>query len=366
MILHLLFHDKFEEYAIKHFSLPEMCSEIVVVLSSRTSYSNTTIPRTRYLYENSSEFEELLLELNRYNAIVFHGLFFPWQERVFECIPQSVKIAWVFWGGEIYGRKDIAKDYLSFSSKILLLKHRILHFIKYRTVSDKYEIPLNLLKRIDYCLTDIPEDFAFVKEYFQTDIKELWYNYYSVDETIGELKNARCYGNSILLGNSCSIECNHFDGFKAIRGMRLNVDTNVYVPLSYGEAWLRKEILLKGERILKKRFKPITTFLPRNEYNLIIQSCSVAIMPHYRPQAFGNILTALWLGTRVYLSKRNPLFSFFKRIGAIIFCIEDEPEVSLLPLTDAELIQNRSAISALYNAETMYKNNKLIVKTLDS
>ena len=31
-------------------------------------------------------------------------------------------------------------------------------------------MPFELLRRIDYCLTDVPEDFAFVKEYFAPSI----------------------------------------------------------------------------------------------------------------------------------------------------------------------------------------------------
>lgn len=370
MILHLLFDDKFGEYAVRQFSGEEMCSEFVIVVNSNDPDCSHKFEGVKVVFEDKEEFPALLQRLGEYKAIVLHGLFYPWQERVLQAVPDDVKVAWVFWGGDIYGRKDIADNYLSSSSKWLLRKQNLKRLIKHRKVQDRYEIPFELLKRIDYCLTDIPEDFAFVKQYLATDIKELWYNYYSVEETIGSLIDSRCNGNNILLGNSSSLECNHTDGLRAIRKMDLASSAKVYVPLSYGESWLRKEISQKGKRLLGEKFYPLTGFLPRAEYNRTVQSCSVAVMPHYRPQAFGNILTALWLGTRVYMSNCSELFVFFRRIGVFIYSIEDDLNAgnasALLPLSEEETEVNRRVIASLYGTDAMQEKNRLIVKTLNS
>lgn len=369
MILHLLFDDKFGEYAIRQFSEPEMCSDFIVVTHSNAPNCYNKYKGIEIVFEDDDSFLNLLQRLGEYKAIVLHGLFYPWQERVLRSVPKNVKVAWVFWGGDIYGRHDMADNYLSSSSKRLRRKQNLKRFIKRKKALDRYEVPLNLLQRIDYCLTDIPEDFALVKKYLQSDIKELWYNYYSVEETIGDLMYYRCNGNNILVGNSSSLECNYIDGFKAIKGLPLNSSENVFVPLSYGESWLKKEITQKGMKMLGKHFYPLTCFLPRSEYNQLIQSCSVVVMPHYRPQAFGNILTALWLGSRVFLSERNPLLTYFKRIGAVVFSIEfdlkkSNPKV-LFPLTDNEREQNRTAIMALYGKSVIHKKVLEIVEVLN-
>lgn len=370
MILHLLFPDKFGEYAMQQFSGSDMHSEFVIVADSSVADSLDIRKGTRIVYEDQPEFNTLLNSLYDYNAIILHGLFYPWQERVLRAVPKSVKVAWVFWGGDIYGRNDIQKCFLSSSSKRLYLKQSIKRIIKNKRNPAQYEIPYDLLKRIDFCLTDIPEDYAFVKKYLNNDIKDLWYNYYSVEETIGALMNSMCNGKNILIGNSSSLECNHLDGLRAIKKMNLTSVDCVYAPLSYGESWLRKEIINKGRRMLGQKFYPLTNFLPRDEYNKIIQSCSVAIMPHYRPQAFGNILTALWLGTRVYMSIHSQLFVFFKRIGTVVFSIEDDFNINnalaLLPLSDDETEINRRIISSLYSTSAMNLKNKIIVQTLES
>lgn len=370
MILHLLTDEKFTDYVLKQFSEPEMCSDFVLVSYNSHLVYATPQPNMRVIRPNSKDFQILLNHLNDYNAVVLHGLFFPWQGQVLRVVPATVKVAWVFWGGDIYGRKDIFADYLSSSSKTLLFIQQLKRRLKCKKTQPRYEVPFELLKRIDFCLTDVPEDFEFVKGYLKTGIKELWYNYYSVEETIGNLESFRCNGNNILVGNSSSLECNHLDGLRAVRRLQLAPEVKVYVPLSYGESWLRKEISYKGHKMLGNCFHPLSTFLARDEYNQIIRSCSVAIMPHYRPQAFGNILTALWLGTRVYLSSHNSLYPFFKRIGAIIFSLEADfdssNEWALKPLSDEETEINRHVISSLYSSEEMYRKNLFIVQTLDS
>ena len=369
MILHLLFDDKFGEYAIRQFSEKMMYSEFIIVSHSNAPDCSHKFEGVQVVLEDREEFQNLLQHLGDYKAIVLHGLFYPWQESVLRTVPNHVKVAWVFWGGDIYGRKDIAANYLSPSSQWLQRKQNIKRFIKGKKAPSKYEIPYELLQRIDYCLTDIPEDFAFVKEYLNSDIKDLWYNYYSVEETIGELINAEHNGDNILLGNSSSLECNHIDGMRKLKKFSLG-NSKIVMPLSYGEPWIRKKMLKKGRHMFNDHFLPLLSFIPRHDYNHIIQSCSVAVMPHYRPQAFGNILTALWLGARVYLSKRNPLLPFFKRIGTVIFSFEDDlrPDnpTSLNPLSVDQMEQNRKIIASIYGKDAMHKKNLEIVNVLNS
>ena len=369
MILHLLHDDKFGEYAIRQFSEEKMCSEFIVVTHSYAPDCSDKFEGLQTIRADREEFQNLLQHLGDYKAIVLHGLFYPWQESVLRAVPNHVKVAWVFWGGDIYGRKDIAANYLSTSSQWLQRKQDIKRLIKGKKELSRFEIPYELLQRIDYCLTDIPEDFAFVKKYFNSDIKELWYNYYSVEETIGELVNAEHDGDNILLGNSSSLECNHIDGMRQLKKFKLG-SSKIVVPLSYGESWIRKAILKKGRRMFGDRFMPLISFIPRPEYNRIIQSCSVVVMPHYRPQAFGNILTALWLGSRFYLSNRNPLLPFFKRIGTVIFSFEDDlspdNQTSLSPLSVDQMEQNRKIIASIYGRDAMHKKNLEIVNVLNS
>lgn len=368
MILHLIVESQFTDYVINQFSAPEMHSEVVVIHAENYIKHKFQIDKVRVVAPYSEEFNQLMSSLNNYSAVVLHGLFQPWCETVLRNVPSNVKVAWVFWGGEIYGRKDLRERFLSKRSKWLLRIQKVKQGIKNRKKTECYELPFELYHRIDYCLTDVHEDFEFVKAYSGFDAKELWYNYYSIDETIGDLRDQTVDGNNIIIGNSCTLECNHLDGFNAVKCF-YDERSKIFVSLSYGEPWLRNLLFRKGKRLYGDRFHPLVDFMARDEYNRIIKSCAVVIMPHYRPQAFGNILTALWLGSRVYMSEKSPLYAFFKRIGVIIFSVETDLKKSkrtrVNPLSADERDQNRKLIASLYDVDVMRKKNMEIVRTLE-
>lgn len=368
MILHLLFDDKFGEYAVRQFSEPKMCSEFIIVTHSEAPYCSNKFEGVKVVFEDQDGFLDLLHHLGDYKAIVLHGLFYPWQERVLLEVPATVKVAWVFWGGDIYGRKRFSGRFLSPSTKCLMGLRDLKLMFRNRLKNHPYELPFSCLQRIDYCLTDIPQDYEFVLNYFRTSIKRLWYNYYSVEDTIGDLSHERVHGSNVLVGNSCSIECNHLDGFRLVSKLDTG-EASIIVPLSYGEPWLRRQLITFGKLFFKDHFMPLTDFLPRDQYNSIMMSCSVAVMPHYRPQAFGNILTALWLGIRVYLSEKNPLLRYFRELGIVIFSIERDLKrnnpVALSPLFDEDVMKNRHALSLSYGKVVMNQKNIEIVKVLN-
>lgn len=367
MILHFLSDDKFSDYVISQFSGPEMCSEFVLMSGQKvTRYFQDVDKVVRVNPYEKGEMASLIASLKNYSAIILHGLFYPWCETILRTVPENVKVAWVFWGGEIYGRKDLRDRFLSKRSKWLLRIRELNCRLKKQKRAGSYELPLELFNRIDYCLTDVHEDFEFAKAYTRFKMKEVWYNYYSIDETIGDLKNQSVEGNNILVGNSCALMCNHLDGLKAAKKLYNNAE--IVVPLSYGEPWLRNIILKRGKCMFGSRFHPLVEFIPRDEYNKIVRSCSVVIMPHYRPQAFGNILTALWLGCRVFMSEKSHLYAFFKRIGMVIFSIETDimqvKHSKSLALTISEREDNRRIIASLYEKGVMRNRILEMVKGL--
>lgn len=369
MILHFLSDEKFSDYVIGQFSEPEMRSEFVLMSSSESRKYFQNDGAVKQVNPNDVEDMACLVgSLGHYSAVVLHGLFFPWCETVLRNVPNDVKVAWVFWGGEIYGRKDLKDSFLSKRTKLLFGIHQLKKRIEGKEGNESFELPLELYNRIDYCLTDIHEDFEFVASYTQSRMEEVWYNYYSIDETIGKLRNQCVEGNNILVGNSSSLTCNHLDGFRVAKRI-YNENSEIIVPLSYGESWLRNCLVKKGMRMFGHRFHPLVDYMPRNEYNKLIKSCSVVIMPHYRPQAFGNIITALWLGSRVYLSEKNPLYAFFKRIGITLFSIETDinqtKNPKVLSLLSEEREENRKILASLYGKSVMGRKNQELVMMLD-
>ena len=78
-------------------------------------------------------------------------------------------------------------------------------------------------------------------------------------------------------------------------------------------------------------------------------------MNHYRQQACGNIIAALNMGCKVFLSNKSPLLEHFRDIGVTVYCIETDLKKLLdLKLPNSKLINaNREALKLLYNRDVL-------------
>lgn len=366
MILHFLFDDKFADYVINQFSGVDKSNSafVLVTYSKNIKYVNL-LDEVKFVDLSDENSMNLLLdEVNNYNAVVFHGLFHSWQEELLRKIPSNIKKAWYFWGGEIYGRKDIINTFLTPLSKIINFIHNL-----YSKKETQYFIPKQYFKNIDYCLTSVEEEYELAKRYFQSDFKFLWYTCYNIEETIGEsLIDNKCVGDNIWIGNSATIENNYFDIFFKIKSLKIG-DRKIVVPLSYGAQWVKRWSSKLGFLLFKDKFNPLIDFLPRVEYNRQMLGCSIMIQPHFRPQAHGNIITGLWLGMRVYLSEKCIEYKFFKRLGIIVFSIEKDlksnnPNV-LKKLSEEEHELNKSILNNIYGKKNVLLAVNRIIENLN-
>ena len=369
MILHLLTDEKFTDYAIAQFSAPEMKSEFVLVPSNNIMEHVKLIDKCTIVRQNSPEFKELLNRLGEYTGIIFHGMFWGrWQTPILQKVPKNVKVAWVFWGGEIYSRQEYYNLFLApltrFANK--------LHAHKHNVVKDTaWEIPLSLFNRIDYCLTDAHEEYMLGKTLARCRCEHLWYNYYSIQETIGAMADKQCSGNNVLIGNSSAIKNNHLDVLWRLQksGLARSLsDSKIIIPLSYGDQWIRNLVIKVGRWMFGNRLLALTDYMPRDEYNALMLSCSTMIIGYTQPAAQGNIITGLWLGMRVYLSEKCASYDYFNRIGCKIYSIERDlnrkNQDAFAPMKQEDIDTNRAVLRKWYSKEEMHNRNLEIVKAL--
>lgn len=370
MSLHLITDDKFADYAINQFLSIDSSSVFLLVKTSENEKIKNIehISEVKQIVVGSEEFICFFENISYYSTVIVHGLFYPWQGEILRMLPPQIKIAWIFWGGEIYGRPDLKLRFFSNKSKILYFGRKLIKTIKRQIQEKPYFIDKSIYQRTNYCLTDVHEDFEFVRDYTHSSMKELWYNYYSIEETLGELKHEKVNSNNILIGNSCTLENNHLDAFNVLKKFDLS-DREIIVPLSYGDIWLKNILLKYGQSLFGSSYLPLTDFLNRNEYNRYLMSCSVVVMNHYRPQAMGNLITSLWLGSKVYMSNKSLLFSYFKRLGIYVFSIEDELKTSnkmaLNNLDEYQIEHNRNILKDIYGKENVMFRVKEIVTELN-
>lgn len=367
MILHFLTDDKFADYAIAQFSAPEMQSEFVCLNTAGRMNLVELQDEVRVMSPHSEQFATFLEgELKKYSAIILHGMHWGWwQKEILKRVPGNVKVAWVFWGGEIYGRSDLhIKRYAPITS---LLNRWHLHKNKKKKARNKgWELPIELYRRVDYCLTGEKEEYEYAKAFLKNDhLQHIWYTYYDIDATVGALKDASCNGNNVIVGNSATETCNYFDVIPRLK-RRLNPKQKVILPLSYGAPWITNAVSKYAKFFLGNAAMPLLDFMPRDEYNKILQSCSVMIMDQYIPQAQGNILTGLWLGMRVYMSEKSIAFKFFNRLGFKVFSFESEfKKYGLSSLSEEDIAVNRKVMMEWYSQEHVMQSAKNVVNILE-
>lgn len=368
-ILHILAEDKFSDYTIAQFDSLSIPSDYVLILTGEDEALVALRAKAKIMRRGEEAYSQMLESLSRYKAIILHGMFWLYDYDILTRIPPTTKVAWVHWGGEIYGRKDVYHDFISPLSRIAETIHAWKAcIIGKRKFNPHYELPLDVFRRADYCLTDEREEYEYAYNYIQNpNLQYLMYNYFTLEEVLGNLINKRCDGNNIFMGNCAHNECNYWGAIPKVARLK-NREQKVIIPLSYGAPWVRNGVIRLGRWLYGKDFMPLVDFLPREQYNKLICNCSTMVMPHHVPRAQGNIITALWLGMRVYLSEHNMTYHYFKRLGCTVYSIEKDLKRSnkerFTPMTDEELEHNRKILYTIYSRESTMKAVQHIAETL--
>ena len=175
--------------------------------------------------------------------------------------------------------------------------------------------------------------------------------YYSIEDILGkDIIDKYVSGNMIMVGNSCSYSNNHLYAFKHLEKLDIN-QKKIVVPLSYGgDTKYRNHVLREGNKIFKDRFKPLLDFMPLNDYNNYLLNSPICIYGHWRQESIGNIIISLYLGAKVFLSKKSPLLSKYRKLGIYIYCLEEITQSDIdHPLTEEQRDENRRILFGLYN-----------------
>jgi len=376
MILHLITSKIFVGYAVDQFEAVHRNNNSYYFIGSSMTDKESLPPDTniRFILRNSKEYNALVKNLGAYDALILHSLHPSMFHFVLDA-PPGLPIAWIFFGQELYN------TFRRFRLKVLLPETR-----KYVRLTTDFYLELikplyrkligrktnesyvrDCLKRINFFATPQEKTYQFLYDQGMTKARYVDFSYYSIEESVGkELLEKKVSGNDILVGNSASLTNNYFDTFDLLS--RNGIDNkNIVVPLSYGDFRVGKRVKKAGYKKFGDSFHPISDFLPRAEYNQLMLGCSFVIMNHLRPQARGNIVTALWLGAKVFMNKENLFYHELVEKGLIVFPvsdIEDKRGEAFQMITIEELEKNRKILSELYSYDKVLNRTRKLVDFL--
>lgn len=371
MILHLVHDDKV---------VPRMISQFEEVNSGNNIYICVSNLKNREDLRFLGNSPNIIMSQNkaiskipweRVDKVCFHYLSFKKIRYYWElCSKYNISHAkniWFMWGGDIYdilerkGLKlyhesntfnQIRKDY----NKGIFVSSRQ----KVRYFFSDYFRCLFFENKFDYVICNSKEEFELFCKYVRfSKCKELLhYHYYPIEDTLGCLIDQKVHGNSVIIGNSASPTNNHEYVVSLLKKTQLS-NRRIYIPLSYSinETYIKAvetECLGLNDVVLLKKFLPI------DDYYKILTECSTFIYGNYRQEGWGNILIALYLGGKVYVSKNSIYPAFLKSMGFKFFITEDLNETYDLELTAKDKENNRSVVLKEFSRDNNIKHIRYI------
>ena len=223
----------------------------------------------------------------------------------------------------------------------------------------------NYFKYIDFMSTVVEDDYKLLSSFYPEKTRHIKYVPFNYGGFLSDGIEDFSNGENILIGNSANYDNNHIETFRLLKNVDFQ-NRKVIVPLSYGgnESY-RKYIIGLGYKIFGKSFYPLLEFLPKNEYNKIIDSVDIAFMNHSHQHAMGNINRLLAKGVKVYMDKTNTAYQHHKRLGINLFDINNiNYNTMFSPLNKETKIINKKIIMDYYSRDVLQNRTRKLVDTI--
>lgn len=308
--------------------------------------------------------------------VIFHSLPDLVIENLY-LLPKSVKTVWFQFGFEVYEDKNlysenqlldtITKKYFSINAPHENWKDKIktnifpfirifkkdLYYTYGEIASQKRKSKIKHLERINFWGTSFEEEAINLSKTLGYQRPFFNFTYYPIEKIIDTELNFSPDKKFIMIGHSGFPNGNHLDVISKIKNYQLG-ETQLIIPFSYGVTKYINEVkplLLK----VRSDIKFIEDFMPLEDYNKILEGVKIAILNNRRQQAIGNIIALLYMGAKVFLSKKNTYYHFLKRNNIIVYCYEkDLNEKTInMGLNFEEIEHNRKILFSLYNSKQL-------------
>lgn len=256
----------------------------------------------------------------------------PMYYKWFKYIGKDKLVFWWCFGYEIYSSISFLSPLINIDLyKPLTKKYQKKYILKdlalkiYQTIKYPYYsfFRAKIINRIDYFTPVLPDEYFLLKDKCNI-FKAKPFALYG-GPGIGkrpEFSYHKHNGN-ILLGNSLTYTNNHLDILTQLNDCDIDSSRNIYVPMSYGNAYRCGIDLKKYVSNSSFSFVWLDLFLPFEQYLKIFNSITHAVFGVIRQQSMGNILICLARGIKVFLYKDSIIYNYLRNKGYTVFTIDD-------------------------------------------
>jgi len=325
MILHIMILDKFLppfiDFVNEHFD----ASNHKFIFIGKPKYEYGLTPEHEVEWIDYSEIESFKLLHYMYSAqkIILHGL---WVNQIDELLFRHSwllkKCYWVMWGGDFY-----------FPEKQSWVKKQV-------------------IKKMGYLVTGTPGDYELAKKWYGAIGKHI--KCFTYPSNLYKEYDIKPKSHSIIniqLGNSATDTNNHIEVLEKLLIKYKDKNIKIYVPLSYGDKEYAKIVISEGRKLFGEKFVPLTEFMPLEKYLEFLSRIDIAIFAHKRQQAFGNIITLLGMGKKVYLNKVSTINGVCREFNIKVFSLDE---------FNIELIDDKTRKLNIENVKKHFSKESLV------
>ncbi|MBP5424158.1 MAG: TDP-N-acetylfucosamine:lipid II N-acetylfucosaminyltransferase [Paludibacteraceae bacterium] len=296
-------------------------------------------------------------------------------------VPKDIHVCWEIYGADLYDQFLEPKGYkmyytspLDFNKYGFYKKHLPFLFkcALYSKFRDKYIFNHQIDKQYNYICERVNSlqycckyDASFVEEHAHRTIHSYEIFNYSLSTVLGELKNVDFYeGSDILVGNSASFSNNHIYVMNYLKKANLPESIKYILPLSYGGNQLYADYVEKTYKsVFGNKIETFRNYIPLHEYNKTFLRLKAVILSAWRQESQGTAIMAFYLGLKVFMSEKSPLYKWFVDCGFIVFTIEKSSSNDYIePLTLDEKRKNREIVLNRYSESCVVETFKKELK----
>lgn len=324
MILHIFPREKFTvsfiNFINKNFNKQE---HLFFVYGANECYEKNDLENDFNVKSIKEQKISFLKSIYTSDKIILHSLLISRKLLLFLAIQPFLlkKCNWVIWGGDLYHYKYRKRTF----------KENLYEYVRKLVIG-----------KVGRLVSHIKGDYELAKEWYGAKGKYCYSfmylsNVYKEYDISNMKEDKDCL--VVQVGNSADITNDHIQIFLKLEKYK-NENIEIICPISYGNIKYRDKVIEEGKKIFGDKFKPITNFIPFQEYLQMLARVDVAIFNHQRQQAVGNITTLLGLGKKVYIKDDITTWDFCFQHNLKVFNANSNIDDLFIKLSENDKLNN--------------------------
>lgn len=288
--------------------------------------------------------------------------------------PTSIHVCWEIYGMDLYGQFleplgyklcyiekykyepfGYFKHFFPFFYK-LAVKAKGFHYYSNEEIKSLFSYISLRVNSIQYANI---YDVKYVEQCAGHTIPSYEFFNYPLDKVLGNFKDKNFVkGEDIMIGNSASFTNNHLYVLNYLKKLNISKNSKIVLPLSYSGCAKYVDMVVKKYRYqFGENTLPLRKYLPLYEYNKVFLNLKVMILATWRQESTGTAIMGLYLGIKIFMSEKSPLYKWFKNCGFIIYCLEKVTSQEFNTyMSSEEQKHNRTLLIERYDMDIAKKN----------